>query len=128
MPIAAGLLATARLDMLIMSRCGQELPRGAHPENEKTASRISRESPEDAGVSLLKAQISTAINTRRIALVLILAVFVSIISTLFGLWISVFEPDNSTAKAMITIWLVTALLVMIGGLFFIISSKRLTRP
>jgi hypothetical protein len=79
----------------------------------------------DATVQL-NAQVSSAINIRRIALILILAVFLSIGSTLIGLAISVFFPDMSGAKAILTMWLVFAVLVMIVGLYIIIYQKRLT--
>lgn len=70
---------------------------------------------------------SSAINIRRIALVLILAVFLSVGSTLIGLAISVFFPDVSGAKTILTMWLVFAVLVTIVGLYIIIFKKRLTK-
>ena len=73
----------------------------------------------------LNAQVSVAINTRRIALVLILAVILSIGSTLVGLAISI--TDVSSAQTLLGVWLVVAVLVMIVGLHTILFKKRLTK-
>jgi hypothetical protein len=72
--------------------------------------------------------VSTAINIRRIALVLILAVFLTIGSTLVGLVISVsFAGDIHDAKNFLNIWLVIAVLVLMGGLYAILFDKHLTK-
>jgi hypothetical protein len=78
----------------------------------------------DATVQL-NAQVSVAINTRRIALVLILAVILSIGSTLIGLAISII--DVPSARTLLGAWLVIAVLVMIVGLYIIIFKKRFTK-
>jgi hypothetical protein len=81
----------------------------------------------DATVQL-KAQVSVAINTRRIALVLILVTFLAIGSTLVGLAILVFYPgDIYDARNIFNIWLAIAVLVMIGGFYAILFDKRLTK-
>jgi len=74
-----------------------------------------------------KAQLSVAINTRRIALALILAVFLIVGSELVGLAISVFYIDRSSAQGLLMGWLLFAALVMIVGLYTILFKKRLTR-
>jgi len=81
----------------------------------------------------LNAQVSIAINTRRIALVLILAVVLSVGSALVSLMIPVFFIDeyNTTninaARALLDAWLLIATLITIFGLYSILFKKRLTR-
>jgi len=85
----------------------------------------------DAAVQL-KAQVSVAVNTRRIALVLILAVVVSVGSALVSLMVSVFftdlngYSDMSGARALLSAWLLFAVVIMVFGLYFIIFNKRLS--
>ena len=80
----------------------------------------------DATVQL-SAQVSVAIYTRRIALVLILAVFLIVGSLLVSLAISVFYTDISNAQDLLMGWLLFAALVMIVGLHTILFKKRLTK-
>jgi DNA-directed RNA polymerase subunit RPC12/RpoP len=82
----------------------------------------------------LDAQVATAINTRRIALALILAVVVSVGSALVSLMVSVFFIDSygysdiTGARVLLSVWLLFAIVIMVFGLYFIIFNKRLTRP
>jgi len=76
----------------------------------------------------LEAQVSTAVNTRRIALSLILAIFLSIGTALVFLAIAVFYPgDVHDARNLLTIWIAVAVFVMTGGSFLILFDSRLTR-
>jgi hypothetical protein len=108
-------------------KCGQELPLRPLVLDEPPLNRVEKETPVETGPTTLQAQVSIAINTRRIALVLILTVLLSIFSTLLGLWISIFEPDTGTTKTIFTIWLILASIIMMGGLTYVILTKRLTR-
>jgi len=80
----------------------------------------------DATVQL-RAQVSTAINTRRIALVLILAIILSVGSALVSLMISVSLIEPSSAIDFLKLWVVTAVFIMIVGLYYIIFDKQLSR-
>jgi hypothetical protein len=101
-------------------------PRVATAIKARRDARIAAEREAASTKDQKDVQVSVAINIRRIALVLILIVILSIGSTLVGLAISVFFPDMSSAKAILTVWLVFAVLVMIVGLYIIIYKKRLT--
>jgi hypothetical protein len=81
----------------------------------------------DSAKLLEHAQVSVAVNTRRIALVLILGVIVVIGSLLVDLAISVFFTDPSSAEIFLIVWLACAVLIMIAGLYVIIYGKRLTK-
>lgn len=73
----------------------------------------------------LEAQVSVATNTRRIALVLILAVFLTVGTTLVTLAISVFYPGNvQGARSVLSTWIVLAVSVMLGGFYVILSDWR----
>jgi hypothetical protein len=105
-------------------------PRVAAAIKAKYDAQIAEER-EAAASALAKhrqdAQVSTAVNIRRIALVLILGVVLMIGSTLFGLWISVFFTDPSDAKTITIVWLASATLIMIVGLYIIVFRKRLSK-
>ncbi|MBU1159295.1 MAG: zinc-ribbon domain-containing protein [Candidatus Thermoplasmatota archaeon] len=76
----------------------------------------------------LDAQVSNAINIRRVTLVAILAVIVTVGTTLVTLISSVFVTDRSDAVTLLKIWLGFAVLITIVGVFAIIFNKRLTQP
>jgi hypothetical protein len=77
------------------------------------------------GRGQLQAQVEIATNTRRIALVLILATFLSIGTVFVFLAISVFySGDLQGAKSILATWIVFALVVMFGGFYVILSDWR----
>jgi len=76
----------------------------------------------------LDAQVSNAINIRRMTIVVILAVIVTVGTTLVALINSVFVTDLSDELVLLKMWLAFAVLIMIVGVLVIIFNKRLTRP
>ena len=76
----------------------------------------------------LNAQVSNAINIRRMTLVVILAVVVSVGTTLVGLIHAVFVTDQSKYLELLKTWVAFAVLIMMVGVCVIIFNKRLTRP
>ena len=118
-PAARAKNAMAKLDPHTAASIKADLDARIAAKRE-AATLASRKEQEDA-------QISVAINIRRIALLLILGVILSLGSTLIGLAISVFFADISSAKAILALWLVVAVLIMIVGLYIIVYKKRLTR-
>jgi predicted RNA-binding Zn-ribbon protein involved in translation (DUF1610 family) len=86
----------------------------------------------DAKVQL-NAQVSVAINTRRIALVLILGVVLSVGTALVGVMASIILSEGSdtthvnTAIGLLSAWVLIAAAIMIFGLYNIVYNKRFTR-
>ena len=115
----------------ICPACGRSLTVTDATYNPKFSELQLRKMNPEANAELqLKAEVSTAINVRRIALAVILAVVVIVGSYLVSLIVSVFYPDysdQSTAGGILIAWLVAAGLIMVVGLYVIIFQKSLTR-
>jgi DNA-directed RNA polymerase subunit RPC12/RpoP len=81
----------------------------------------------------LRAQVSVAVNTRRIALVLILAVVLSVGTALVSLMASIYFTDENNitninaVHALLSAWLLFAAVIMIAGLYYIVFNKRFTK-
>ena len=114
-------------------RCGWELPRvpGAlrseHAEQTQTVTKRIWESnspPPDALVAI-------AINVRRIFVILVLTLFLTLGTYLVSWWISYFWESNyqnpSDLRAVFTLWAAVSALVIAYGLYYAIFKKRVTK-
>ena len=114
--------------------CGRSLTVRDEAYNQGAgASGARKPSGETSAEVQLGAQVSSAINVRRIALVLILAMILSVGSVLLSLVISVFLTDEyggvdvSAARILLGCWLFLAAIITIVGLYYIIFDKRLSK-
>jgi hypothetical protein len=117
--------------------CGAELARPPTVErevvaHETPATQSMHAKPEaEAGDQTIDALVAIAVNVRRIFLVLLL----SIVVTLFGgslsmsLTILMINDDlsNSTTNAVVGLWLSIMVVLLIVGVFYIIKNKTVTR-
>ncbi len=117
--------------------CGKPLTGGPGSGSSRSADDMVRERVDriwgqaptgetDTAVQIA-AQISVAVNTRRIALVLILFVALTILTNMIALAINVFNLDPTGARILFGAWLLVSLLTLAYGLYFIVYRKGLTR-
>ena len=76
----------------------------------------------------LDAQVSNAINFRRITIAAILAVVVTVGTALVSLINTVFVTEHANELLLLKLWAGFAVLIMVVGLGVIVFSKRLTKP
>ena len=94
-----------------------------HAPSERRTSAHESDAPQ-----LNDAQVSNAINIRRITIVIILAVVVTVGTTLVDMINLVFVEDSSDSLALLKTWVGFAVLIMVIGVLVIVFNKRLTRP
>lgn len=93
-----------------------ELANEPRTDTREIASSVQRE-----------ALVSVAINVRRIALILILGVTVSVGSVLVSMMSSVASIDRLTYLNLVKAWLVLAVGAMLVGLLYIVRNNRLSK-
>lgn len=76
----------------------------------------------------IEVQISNAVNIRRLTIIAILAVVVTVGTTLVTLVNSTFVDDASDRFTFLKLWIAFAVFIMVVGLFVIVFNKRLTKP
>lgn len=75
----------------------------------------------------LHAQVSNAVNLRRIALVVVLGVVLIVGTTLITLVTTADLIDRSGELTLLRAWVILAMSILVGGALIIIYDKHLTR-
>jgi hypothetical protein len=113
-------------------RCAKELPRVPGVSRSEPAEQIQPitqriwESPPPPD-----AMVAIAINVRRIFVILVLTLFLTLGTYLVSWWISYFWENNyqnpSDLRAVFAIWAAVSALVIAFGLYYAIFKKRVTK-
>jgi hypothetical protein len=115
-------------------RCAKELPRvlGASRYEPDEQTRTATQSIWESNPPPTDALVAIAINVRRIFVIMMLGLFLTLGSILISWWTSYFwanndNPNPADLRAVIAVWGIVSALVIALGLYYVVEKKGVTK-
>ena len=116
--------------VIFCGQCGTKV-REVNPKRTFTEESTKRKEEPESHVNenaiMNLSLVSIAINMRRIFIVFGLMVILTVGTSMVSLWISIGDYDTESAVSTLKLWVALAVIILIAGLIYAITQKRLSR-